>query len=166
MRKLRSKLGLKSSDQVEKEQEEKKDLVKEFEKMIHEAEKEMEALKLPGEVREILDAVNLFLRENDKHDPKTLFQELDSNGSGTLKFYEFEKFFSDLRMQVRTKTGKDTPSSKFLTENNLQKLFEALDQDKNRKLDLKEFCVHVMRSEKDDFNFLNNLDEETSKKVE
>ena len=41
--------------------------------MIHEAEKEMEALKLPGEVREILDAVNLFLRENDKHDPKTLF---------------------------------------------------------------------------------------------
>ena len=108
--------------------------------------------------QDTLAAVNQFLKQNQKSDPKVLFKEMDRDGSQSVDLNEFVNYFETIK---NIQSTKESELDKKMNFANLSALFKALDSDKSNSLDLKEFCLYIGYTEKLEQKKLDDIDEDT-----
>jgi Ca2+-binding EF-hand superfamily protein len=111
--------------------------------------------------KDILGAVNSFLKANGLSDPVKLFSAMDANGDGKVDQREFVDHFGDLKKRNANQGKKESALDKKLTPQALKNLFAALDADGSATLDLREFCAYIGYTEKLDQKKVANIDSET-----
>lgn len=116
--------------------------------------------------KDILAAVNTFLKQNRKSDKERLFKEMDKNGDGSVDQKEFVTYFTKIQAS-NAKKGKDQSEvDRALTPPSLADLFKALDCDGSQSLDLGEFVKYIGYADELEGKIRDNIDDDTLARIE
>lgn len=84
--------------------------------------------------------LNTLLRVSGKTDPKAIFRDMDADKDRTIDIDEFTTYFLKLKARYATSNGgeskKESNLERAITRESLKDLFNALDRDGSKSLDI------------------------------
>lgn len=155
-----------SKKKAEKVPSKKSAPTKSTEEIISEAEMKQDPSEFNQKTKDILAAVNTFLKQNKKNDKEQLFKEMDKNNDGNVDSKEFVTYFTKMK-QSNERKGKDQSEvDRALSPQSLQDLFLALDCDGSKSLDLGEFVKYIGYADELQGKIQENIDDDTFARIE